>query len=399
MSNMIPLSVPSITGNEWKYVKECLDSEWVSSAGKYVDLFEEKICQFTNAESAVACVNGTAALQVALNVVGVEQGDEVIVPTVTFIAPVNVVRYLNAEPIFMDCDDYYNIDVDKTIQFLKEETIFKNGETHNKRTGRRIAAIIPVHIFGHAVDLERLIPVCQERNIKVVEDATESLGTFYTTGKNKNQYTGTIGDIGCYSFNGNKIITTGGGGMIVTNDAEYGKRMRYLTTQAKDDPVRYIHNTVGYNFRLTNIQAAMGVAQLEKLPEYTEIKRQNYQAYKEAIDEILGLHLVEPPDYARSNYWFYCLQINSSEYGQDSEHLMAYLSEKGIQTRPIWYLNHQQKPFENCHGYKIEKAYGMLEKTLNIPCSVNLKKEEIQRFVRTLVAMKHAEQEQYSDVA
>ncbi len=384
MFDFIPLSVPSIKGNEWKYVKECLDTEWVSSAGKYVEKFEDDICNFTDAKYAVACVNGTAALQVALKIVGVAPGDEVIVPTVTFIAAVNVVKYLDAEPIFMDCDEYYNIDIEKTLQFINEETFFKDGFTFNKKTGKRISAIIPVHIFGNAVDMEQLIPICKERNIKIVEDATESLGTYYSKGTLKNRYTGTIGDIGCYSFNGNKIITTGGGGMIVTNNKDYAERARYLTTQAKDDPIRYIHNEIGYNFRLTNIQTALGVAQLEQLPDYIKTKKRNYRIYKREIDKIPGLHLAETPDYAESNYWFYCLQIDKKKYGKDREELMDYLSENKIQTRPIWYLNHLQKPYKDCQNYKIEKAYEMIEKTLNIPCSVNLRKNEIKHIIELL---------------
>ncbi|MCK4815244.1 aminotransferase class I/II-fold pyridoxal phosphate-dependent enzyme, partial [bacterium] len=259
MSKLIPISVPTIQGNEWKYIKECLDTGWVSSAGKYVDKFEEEICRFTGTKYAVACVNGTAALHVSLRLVGVQPTDEVIVPTLTFISPVNAVRYLNAEPIFMDADDYYNIDAQKTIRFIKDESEFKNGFSYNKKTGKRISAIIPVHVFGNAVNLEELTAICTERNIKVIEDATESLGTIYTKGRFTGKHTGTTGDIGCFSFNGNKIITTGGGGMIVTNNEEYAKRARYLTTQAKDDQVRYVHNEIGYNYRLTNIQAALGV--------------------------------------------------------------------------------------------------------------------------------------------
>ncbi|MBA7527054.1 GDP-perosamine synthase [subsurface metagenome] len=381
---MIQLSIPNIKGNEWKYIKECLDTEWVSSAGKYVDKFEENICKFSGAKYAVACVNGTASLQVALRLVGVRCNDEIIVPTVTFIASVNVIRYLNATPVFMDCDDFYNVDIEKTIHFIKAETTFSNGYTFSKKTGKRISAIIPVHIFGNAVNLEQLIPICQERNIKIVEDAAESLGTYYNQGNIENRYTGTIGDIGCYSFNGNKIITTGGGGMIVTNNAEYAEKARYLTTQAKDDSIRYIHNEIGYNFRLTNIQSAMGVAQLEQLQEYIEIKKKNYLIYKEEIDKIPGLHLAEVPPYANNNYWMYPLQIDKETYGKDREQLMAYLSDNKIQTRPIWYPNHLQKPYKNCQSYKIEKAMKMLEKTLNIPCSVNLTEDQVEKVLRAL---------------
>lgn len=393
---LIPLSVPSIQGNEWKYIKECLDTGWVSSAGNYVDLFEQKICEYTGSKHAVTCVNGTSALQVSLYLAGVKAGDEVIVPTLTFIAPVNAVRYLNAEPVFMDADDYYNIDVNKVIKFLEEETELvnsksmqndRNDETGiaiNKKTRRRIAAIIPVHVFGNAVDLEKLIPICKERNIKIVEDATESLGTYYTEGELKGKYTGTIGDIGCYSFNGNKIITTGGGGMIVTDNKEYAQKSLYLTTQAKDDDVRYIHNEIGYNFRLTNIQAAMGVAQMEQLPEYLKIKKRNYQLYKNEIDKIPGLHLAATPGYADNNYWMYALQIDKSIYGKDREQLMAYLAKKKVQTRPVWYLNHLQKPYKTCQRYQIEKANKLIEETINIPCSVNLKDSETEYIIKLL---------------
>lgn len=395
-SKVIPLSVPSIRGNEWKYIKECLDTEWVSSAGKYVELFEDKICEFTGAQHAVACVNGTSALQVALQIAGVMPGDEVIVPTLTFIAPINAVRYLNAKPVFMDADDYYNLDVDKVIKFLKEETEFVNSKsiqddrsneapiTTNKKTGCRIAAVIPVHVFGNAVDLGKLIPICKERNIKIIEDATESLGTCYRQGELKGKHTGTIGDIGCYSFNGNKIITTGGGGMIVTDNEEYAQKARYLTTQAKDDDIQYIHNEIGYNFRLTNIQAAMGVAQMEQLPEYLKTKKRNYQLYKNKIDKISGLHLAAIPGYVDNNYWMYALQIDKSVYGKDREQLMDYLTENKIQTRPVWHLNHLQKPYRTCQNYQIEKASVLMERTINIPCSVKLKGSEINHIIRLL---------------
>ena len=384
MSKLIPISVPTIQGNEWKYIKECLDTGWVSSAGKYVDKFEEEICRFTGTKYAVACVNGTAALHVSLRLVGVQPTDEVIVPTLTFISPVNAVRYLNAEPIFMDADDYYNIDAQKTIRFIKDESEFKNGFSYNKKTGKRISAIIPVHVFGNAVNLEELTAICTERNIKVIEDATESLGTIYTKGRFTGKHTGTTGDIGCFSFNGNKIITTGGGGMIVTNNEEYAKRARYLTTQAKDDQVRYVHNEIGYNYRLTNIQAALGVAQLEKLPEYLKIKRNNFYTYKEKINKIPGLNLAEMPDYADNNHWMYALQIDKVKYGKDREKLMQYLSEKGIQTRPVWYLNHLQKPYKDCQTYKIEKAIELWENTLNIPCSIVLNEYEVNYVLKKL---------------
>jgi aminotransferase in exopolysaccharide biosynthesis len=381
---IIPLSVPSIQGNEWKYIKECLDTEWVSSAGKYVDMFEERISGYTGARYAVAVVNGTAALHISLMIAEVRADDEVILPTLTFISPVNTVRYIGAWPVFMDCDEYYNIDIYKTIEFIKNKTEFRNGYSFNSETNRRISAIIPVHIFGNAVRMEELAGICRERNIKVIEDATESLGTYYNQGEFKGKYTGTIGDIGCYSFNGNKIITTGGGGMIVTDNKEYAEKARYLTTQAKDDTVRYIHNEIGYNYRLTNIQAAMGVAQLERLPEYIEKKKNNYAIYKEEIERIVGLHLAEVPDYAEQNYWFYSLQIDKNLYSRDRNELMEYLSENKIQTRPVWELNHKQEMYKEYQAYKIEKADELWEKTLNIPCSVNLQYEDILKVIEEL---------------
>lgn len=381
---MIPLSVPHIEGNEWKYIKECIDTEWVSSAGKYVDRFEKDICELTGVKAAVACMNGTAALQVSLQIIGVKADDEVLVPTVTFISPINAVRYLNASPIFMDCDDYYNIDVEKTIDFIKTQTVFKDDITYNKSTGKRIPAIIAVHVFGNAVNIFKLIDICRERNIKIIEDAAESIGTYYCKEPLLNKFTGTIGNIGCYSFNGNKIITSGGGGMIVTDNSDYARKAKYLTTQAKDDPVYYIHNEIGYNFRLTNIQAALGVAQLEKLQSYIEIKRKNYGIYKTEISKIPGLKIADVPDYAKSNYWFYCMQIDECIYGKDRDELMKYISANGIQTRPIWYLNHLQQPYKNFQNYKIEKAFDLVRKTLNIPCSVNIKKSEIEQLIKAL---------------
>ena len=406
MSDIIPLSVPSIQENEWKYIKECLDTGWVSSAGKYVGLFEKKIAEYTGAKCAIACVNGTSALHISLILAGVQPNDEVLVPTITFIAPINAVKYCKACPIFMDADKYYNLDTRKTIEFIRNETKLVNDEssiestgqknqklkitnngaqiTVNKKTGRRISSIIPVHVFGNAVWLDELDEVCKERNIKIIEDASESIGTRYIKGNFTSKHTGTIGELGCLSFNGNKIITTGGGGMILTDNEEYAKRAKYLTTQAKDNKFRYIHNETGYNYRLTNIQAALGVAQLEQLPNYLNIKKKNYEFYKKNIDQILGLHLSEVPGYAENNYWMYALQIDKNIYKKDREELMSCLSRHKIQTRPVWYLNHLQKPYKDCQNYKIEKALELLEKTLNIPCSINLKKQDIERILEVL---------------
>ena len=226
--------------------------------------------------------------------------------------------------------------------------------------------------------------VCNEGNIRLVEDATESLGTVYRDGEYDGRHTGTIGDLGCFSFNGNKIITTGGGGMIVTDNADFAERARYLTTQAKDDPVRYIHHEVGYNFRLTNVQAAMGVAQMEMLPEYVDIKRRNFRRYREELAAVSGLRVAPGPDYADANHWFYALQIDPGKYGKDVDATMQHLANLKIQTRPVWHLNHLQRPYANFQHYKIEKAVVLAEKSINIPCSVNLTDQDIRTVVGAL---------------
>ena len=380
----IPLSVPSFKGNEWEYVKDCLDTEWVSSAGKYVDLFEEEIAKYTGAKFAVACVNGTVALQVSLSLAGVEPGDEVIVPTMTFIAPVNAITYNGGNPVFIDADRYYNIDVEKAQSFIVNETEYRNGYTYNKITGRRISAIVPVHVWGNAVWLEELIPLCEERNITIVEDASESLGSLYIKGKFINKHTGTLGKLGCISFNGNKIITTGGGGMILTDNRQLADKARYLTTQAKDDPINYIHHEIGYNFRLTNIQAALGVAQLEQLPGFLERKRDIYKQYSTTLNDDGRLVIAIVPGYSENNHWMNVLQIDSEVYGESREALMQRLEKNGIQTRPVWTLNHLQKPYRKCQTYHIEKAVDLVDKSLCLPSSNNLTDEDISKIIALL---------------
>jgi len=381
---MIPLSVPNISGNEWQYVKECLDTDWVSTVGKYVDLFEQKIAEYTGAKYAVACVNGTSALQVSLRLAGVLPGDEVIVPTLTFIAPVNAVAYNGASPIFMDVDRYYNLDMEKTIDFIQTETMFKDGATYNKKSNKRISAIVPVHMWGNAVWLDELVALCLERNIAVVEDACESLGSFYKKGKYEGKHTGSIGKLGCLSFNGNKIITTGGGGMILTEDDELADKARYLTTQAKDDPVRYIHNEIGYNFRLTNIQAALGVAQLEQLPGFLKRKKVIFQQYQTTLSDVDGLTIADVPGYAENNRWMILLQIDKKTYGEDKEELMQRLDANNIQTRPAWAPIHMQKPYRNCQTYRIDRAEELVLISLCLPSSTNLSDKNLNKVIAHL---------------
>jgi len=381
---MIPLSVPNLNGKELQYIKKCIDTNWVSSAGSFVEEFERAIRDYVKAKYAVACVNGTSGLQIALQLCGVGKEDEVIVPTLTFIAPANVVKYLGAEPVFMDCDDYLNLDPAKLRDFcLKECKITKSG-LRNKSTGRIVKAVIPVHIFGNPCDMQEIMRISRHYRLKVIEDATESLGAYYTSGVYKNRFTGTIGDIGVYSFNGNKIITTGGGGMIVTNNKTIAKKARYLTEQAKDDSVNYIHNEIGYNFRLTNLQAALGLAQLEQLKKFIMIKRHNYELYRKLLNHVRGAEILGIPTGTAPNYWFYSLLVEKKEFGMDRKQLMDCLAKKRIQARPIWYLNHLQRPYRLNQAYKIENAPKFWRSVLNLPCSTSLEKKQINYIVSTI---------------
>ena len=377
---MISLHEPLLAGNEWKYVKNCLDQGWVSSAGKFIDIFEKKIAKYTGSKYAVACINGTSALQISLKLTGVKKGDEVIVPSMTFIAPINAIHYNGAMPVFMDNDEYYTIDINKTIDFLNKETqtIVKNKKisnsiiTINKKTGNRIAALIIVHVFGNAVKLDKLVDICRKKNIALIEDAAESIGTFYLSGKFKNKHTGTIGKIGCLSFNGNKVITTGGGGMILTNNIKIAKKAKYLITQAKDDPIYSIHNEVGYNFRLTNIQAALGIAQLEALSKYIKKKKIIHEKYKYKLNKIEGINISKVPRFARSNYWLNILEIDKDLSKKKLSKIIKYLSKSGIETKPIWYPNHLQRKYKSCQTYKLTNINKICQNRLCLPSSMKL---------------------------
>ena len=385
---MISVHEPYFSGNEWKYIKNCLDQGWVSSAGKAIDLFEKKIAKYTGSKYAVACVNGTSALQIALKIAGVNKGDEVIAPSLTFISPINAIYYNNAKPVFMDNDDHYTIDIDKTTDFLKKETktfiekksCVKSVITINKKNGNRIKAIIIVHVFGNAVKLDKLVNLCKKKNIFIVEDAAESVGTFYKSGKYKNKHTGTIGNIGCLSFNGNKIITTGGGGIILTDNLKIAKKSKYLITQAKDDSVFYIHNEVGYNFRLTNLQAALGIAQLESLKKYINKKKIIHQIYKKQINKINCLKISDTPNFANCNHWLNILEIQKKISKKRLFKIIKYLKKNKIETRPVWHPNHLQKQFKNCQGYKLKNINQIYKNRLCLPSSPQLTRKQ-QSFI------------------
>ena len=363
----IPLSVPNLKGNELKYITKAIEEEWVSTGGEFINNFEKKISDYVKSEGSVACQSGTSGIHLALLATGVEEGDEVIVPTLTFVAAVNPVKYLNANPIFMDCDDTLCIDMEKTKKFCDEECTFKEGKLINNKTGKHIKAIVIVHVFGNMANMEIALYLKDKYNLIIIEDATEALGSYIIKGPLKGKFAGTIGDAGIYSFNGNKIITTGGGGMVVSNNVELLRKIKYLSTQAKDDSLYYIHNEIGFNYRMTNLQAALGLAQLEKIEEFINIKNQMYNSYLQ-----YGIKLIPFREDIRSNKWFYSMITNHRD------ELMEYLKSQGIQTRPIWNLISELKPYKNAQKYKIERAKHYLNRVINIPCSTNISKSDVQ---------------------
>ncbi|NER87926.1 LegC family aminotransferase [Moorena sp. SIO3A2] len=383
--SFIPLCIPEIRGNEWKYIKECLDTNWVSSVGAYVNRFESMVADYVGANHGVATVNGTSALHTALLVTGVEPDDEVLVSTLTFIAPANAIRYAGAWPIFIDSEpEYWQMSPREVVDFLEQGCDFKDGEVRNKHTGRRVKAIMPVHILGHPVDMEPILAVARKYNLLVIEDATESLGAKY-----KGHRVGHLGDIACFSFNGNKILTTGGGGMIVTDNEAWASKAKYLTTQAKDNPVEYIHHEIGYNYRLTNLQAAMGCAQMENLEEYIAAKRRIAATYSEAFAEVPGLTPMVEATWASSIFWMYTLLVDESQYGQDSRQLLRRLQEAKIQTRPLWEPLHcslahtQDQPRES-----LAVAEKLNQQALSLPCSVGLSVTDQQRVIEFILKEK-----------
>lgn len=381
MKKYIPLSVPNLKGNEKRYIIDAIEQEWVSTGGAYIDALEKNIAQYLHTTDAIACQSGTAGLHLALRLSGVNNNDAVIVPTLTFIAAVNPVRYLGAEPIFMDCDDSLTMDPHKLIRFITEECLYDGQVLTHKKTKRYIKAIVVVHIFGNAADMEAIMNIARQYGLKVIEDATEALGSYYIEGVYKNQYLGTIGDFGVYSFNGNKIITTGGGGMLVAKEETLLERAKYLSTQAKDDPLYYEHHEIGYNYRMTNLQAAVGVAQLEQLEDFIEIKKQNYMLYKKLLKEVEDVEILDFKKVIRANYWFYSLCINKDI---DRDWLIQELQKSSIQTRPIWGLIHEQKPYMDCEHYCIETATFYRSCIINIPCSTNLSQEDVYEVVATI---------------
>ncbi|MGL5049550.1 MAG: LegC family aminotransferase [Fusobacteriaceae bacterium] len=389
MTKTIGLSIPNLDVEPIiQNLRECIESGWVSTGGKFITQFEEKLAKYVGMKEAVGVQSGTAGLHTALRVLGVKAGDEVLVPTLTFIAAVNPVTYEGATPVFIGCDDTLCIDPNLLEQFLRNECYIEAGVTRNKKTDAKIAALSIVHVFGNMADMERIMELSAEFNFKVLEDATEALGTYYTEGKYSGKYAGTIGHAGVFSFNANKIITTGGGGMVVSNDPEVLNRIRFLTTQAKTDQLYFIHDEIGYNYRMLNLQAALGTSQIDNLESFIATKVKNYNMYKEAIQKIDGLTLLPFNSDIRPNYWFYSVLVDADVYGLNKDELLLKLVESNIQTRPIWGLIHEQKPYKNHEAYGVEKAIYYHDRVLNIPCSSNLTLEDAQYVITKLKEFK-----------
>ncbi len=362
------LHEPSFNGNEWVYLKECLDSTFVSSVGSYVDRFEKDLATFTGARHAVAVVNGTAALHLALLLAGVKEGDEVLLPSLTFIATANAVAYCKAVPHFIDCNEHtLGVDPAALRDYLQRSCEVRDGHCFNKSSGRIVRALVPMHTFGHPVDIDGLLAVAADYQLALVEDAAESLGS-YRAGR----HTGTHGLLGVLSFNGNKTITTGGGGAILTNDAALAKLAKHLSTTAKIPHAwEYSHDVVGYNYRMPNLNAALGCAQLEQLPDLLANKRRLFEKYRSAFADVAGVQLFHEPADCHSNYWLQTLVLDE-KFAAQRDAILQATNAAGLMTRPVWTLAHQQLPFRDCPSMPLPVAQSLAQRLINIPSSAFL---------------------------
>jgi perosamine synthetase len=364
---MIPLSVPNIAGNEWKYIKECLDTNWVSSVGSYVTLFENKMAEFCGVKKAVAVSNGTSALHISLVLAGVQRDDLVVLPNISFVAPANAIKYTGADPVLIDIDEEtWQMDLDLLEEFLETKTSLQNDSCIHKESGRRIGALLPVHVLGNMCDVDRLLSLADRFKIPIVEDSTEALGSYY-----KKKHAGSFGLFGTLSFNGNKIITTGGGGMILTNDEALAKKAKHLTTQAKADTNEYYHDEVGYNYRLVNILAAMGVAQMEQLEGFLQRKKQITSAYNDFFRNVDDAHPQRITENVEPNNWLYTIGI------KEQQELRKKLLAAKIEVRPFWVPMNQLPAFKDDLYFTKENVSDRVYRScLSLPCSTGLTNEE-----------------------
>lgn len=379
----ISLSIPNLSEDTLENIRECIKTGWIVR-GKFVTEFEEMLAKYTNLEKVVSVQNGTAGLHMAYRLLGVEGGDEVIVPNVTFIATVNPAVYLKAHLVFMDCDDSLNMDLDKLEEFLEKECEEREEGIYNKKSGRRIKVIAIVHLLGNLIDMERVMAIAERYGLKVLEDAAQAMGSFYTAGKYKGRHAGTVGHLGVISFNANKIITAAGGGVILSKDLDLLQEAKFLARDAKTPSPYIYHDKVGYNYGLTNVQGAFGVSQMKKLEEFVEVKIRNYNLYKTMIEDIEGIELLPFNNGTRSNHWYYTIIIDKEKYGISRNEIFEKFIEAGIQTGPLWGIMSEQKPFKDYQSYRIEKSKYYVENTLFIPCSTNLKEEEVVKVVEKL---------------
>ena len=383
-TKFIPLSVPNFAGREREYVDAAVVSEWVSSGGAKVAEFEDAVAAYCGMPRAVATCSGTAGLHLALLCAGVRPGDEVIVPALTFIAAVNPVRYVGAEPVFLGCDDSLCLSPALLEEFLSRNAEHRGGQLYNKKTGRRIAAVMVVHVFGNLADMPALLQAAKKWGLPLVEDATEALGSRFEEGPGAGKMAGTMGDVGVYSFNGNKIITCGAGGMLVSSHAPWAEHAKHLSTQAKSDELHFLHDEVGYNYRLSNIPAALGLAQLEQLEGFIGRKKELYERYGEALDGKAGLRVLPFREGTRPNRWFFSLYVGEAcPLGRDE--LIEKLGAEKIQARPVWALINEQKPYRENEVYGLSAAEDYRAHIVNLPCSTNLSNEEQARVVRAVL--------------
>jgi len=370
MSNqqLIPLSVPNIAGNEWKYVKDCLDTGWISSVGSYVNQFEQMVADFAGAKYGVAAVNGTAALHIALLLSGVKQDDYVLLPNLTFVASANSIKYLGAEPLLIDADqDLWQMDLDLLEEFLEKDTQEKNGELIYTPNGRRIGAIMPVHILGNMCDMDRFLSIVKKYPLPIVEDATEALGTSY-----KGKHAGSFSPLGCFSFNGNKIISTGGGGVIVTDDEQLAKHAKHLTTTAKASVDEYYHDEVGYNYRLVNILAAVGVGQMELLPSFIRRKKEAVTFYKKELAGVADIRFQKELPEVKTNGWLFTIQTDQQQK------LLNYLNANNIMSRRFWMPMNKLPMYKDCiYVQHQDNADYIYNTCLSIPCSTSITDEQL----------------------
>jgi len=376
----VPLSVPNIGATERAYVDECLRTGWVSTAGPFVERFEREFAAALGVGHAVTTASGTAALHTALLLAGVQPEDEVVVPSLTFIAPANAVRYVGARPTFVDVDqDYWQLDPHELRALLRDDCTASGGQLRNRHTGRRVVAILPVDILGHPCDLPALKEIAEQYGLAMIEDATESLGAL-CGGRPLGQWS----RLTCFSFNGNKLMTTGGGGMLVTDDPDLAQRARYLTTQAKDDPLEFVHHEIGYNYRLTSVQAALGCAQLERLPAFLATKRRIATRYAEALEGLTGIQPMKEAPWATASYWMYTILVDAERCGTDSRSLLKALAASNIETRPLWQPLHLSPAHCESFARSCPVASRLNRWALSLPCSTSLTEDEQRRVITAL---------------